>query len=595
MCGVFVVFSKQGHPLPEEKCKKASFELYNRGPDFFQHSFLRKKTLYISNTVLSITGDHLKKKTISQSINKNFFISYNGEIYNYLDLCKEYLPMMKLTEKITDTTVLVNLHEKINISLIPKLLNGMFAYVVYDKKADNLSIVNDVQGEKNLYYFEDNEYFIVSSTIQPILSFNKNYSLNDDSIKNYFCSRHFMPLEDTCFKKINIFKNGIINNYSLRNNKSNSYVYDNPLNWISEKKYRHFSNMREEELINLFDYKLNQQAKIMVPKINFGCIVSGGIDSSLQAAILSQYKEPSQNLVINHGSKDSIMEHINKFNYFFKNNIIKIKLSKEKYINLSKKCYKIVSSPLQTHDLPGRLEISKYFKKNNCKVFFSADGCDELLGGQQLYYRIYNDKQYSFKLNQSPYSCLLKSNKIYPSIYYEKTLNTSWKNVLAKYQFINSNKEKNIQSSLFLDYFIQSIGVANRSNDLISCSNSVEPRNIFISKTILKFILNLPLKYKINFKEKDFNLRQKYILKKVFCKYFNSRLIFSKQGFSGFPNSLTKRKIFPLTKKIINNNSQKLYSNKNYYDVKNLNRDLNWKFINTENFLKYFFNYQVNK
>ena len=92
MCGIFLAFSKNGHHLPKERCKEASSELYNRGPDFFKYSFFRKNTLYISNTILSITGNPDNKNSINQSLNKNYFISYNGEIYNYLDLCKKYLP-----------------------------------------------------------------------------------------------------------------------------------------------------------------------------------------------------------------------------------------------------------------------------------------------------------------------------------------------------------------------------------------------------------------------------------------------------------------------------------------------------------------------
>ena len=56
MCGIFVVFSKKGSQLPKKKCLSASNELYNRGPDFFKYTFLRKNTLYISNNILSVTG-----------------------------------------------------------------------------------------------------------------------------------------------------------------------------------------------------------------------------------------------------------------------------------------------------------------------------------------------------------------------------------------------------------------------------------------------------------------------------------------------------------------------------------------------------------
>ena len=147
------------------------------------------------------------------------------------------MPDINSYRLLTDTTVLANLYEKINHNLIPKLINGMFVYVIYDKEKDNLIIVNDVQGEKNLYYYEDDENFIIASTIQAILAFNKTYELNTSTIKNYFFSRHFMSPEDTCFNNIKIFKSGTINNYSLNNQKLISNIYDNPLLWISEKKY----------------------------------------------------------------------------------------------------------------------------------------------------------------------------------------------------------------------------------------------------------------------------------------------------------------------------------------------------------------------
>tara|TARA_Y100000590_G_C15745157_1_gene1021726 strand:+ start:3401 stop:5200 length:1800 start_codon:yes stop_codon:yes gene_type:complete len=597
MCGIFIVFSKKGNELPKNKCLNASYELYNRGPDFFKYSFLRKNTLYVSNTILSVTGKPDKKKSVVSSNNKNFYMSFNGEIYNYKQLRTSYISNVKLSSDFSDSEVLINLYENFDNKKIPKLLNGMFAYVIFNKIQDNLIIVNDVQGEKNLYYFEDNEVFVISSTIQAILNFKKEFKLNIHPIKNYFKTRHFMPDEYTCFKDIRIFKNGSLINYSLSNKKHKNLIYDNPYEWISENSFQQFQRMKEEDLVSFFDYELNKQAKIMVPNIKYGCIISGGIDSSLQAAIMNQYKDSDQNLVINHGKKDQIMKHINKFDFYFKKNIFKIKFNKEKYIKLASKCYNIISSPLQTHDLPARLEISNFFRKKKCKVFFSADGCDELFGGQQIYYNIFK-KKFNYKLNISPYSSLLNLKNIFKyekSHQYKNYLENSWSKSLSKYDFIKSQKEKNIQSSLFLDYFIQSINVANRSNDLISCSNSVEPRNIFISKNILKIILNLPLKYKLNYNEKKPYLRQKFLLKKIFCKYFDKKLIFAKEGFSGFPNALrNKNDTYSLTKKVLKIDKNLLLRNiKLYYDNKNLNRDIEWKLINCEKFFNNFLNKEI--
>ena len=91
MCGVLVIYSKK-KKLNKNKCLTASKEIYNRGPDNFKFSLQRNNTLFVANTVLSITGNkNTLSKKISKSKNKNFEISFNGEIYNYKFLKKKYL------------------------------------------------------------------------------------------------------------------------------------------------------------------------------------------------------------------------------------------------------------------------------------------------------------------------------------------------------------------------------------------------------------------------------------------------------------------------------------------------------------------------
>lgn len=148
-------------------------------------------------------------------------------------------------------------------------------------------------------------------------------------------------------------------------------------------------------------------------------------------------------------------------------------------------------------------------------------------------------------------------------------------------------KSRNILSSLFLDYTMQSTSVANRSNDLVCCSNSVEPRNVFIQKKILMTAFNLNLKFKLNYKLKPI-YRQKYILKKLFERYLNKKLILKKQGFSGYPEEIiNKTKIKREFSKKVKNIRKK--SIKNYVDKKNFYRDLSWKIANEKMFLKKFF------
>ena len=82
---------------------------------------------------------------------------------------------------------------------------------------------------------------------------------------------------------------------------------------------------------------------------------------------------------------------------------------------------------------------------------------------------------------------------------------------------------------------------------------------------------------------------QKYLLKKLFAKYYNENLIFKKEGFSGFPESLSKKlkhKDLLFVKNLLYIKDNIFSKNSKYYDNKNYQRDINWKLINSGIFLK---------
>jgi len=218
MCGIFTVLSKKNQPLNPKKCFDALNELYNRGPDIAKYKFFLNKRLFISNSILSITGKPSKKSELFTSSSGNYSISFNGEIYNFKDLKEKFLKLNHIKSKeLTDTEILVRLHDVIKDSEIPKLLNGMFSYVVFDEKNNKMIISNDIQGEKNLYYYEDENFFIVSSIPKSIIKFIENVNLDINSLKSYFSTRHYMPLEKTCFENISLFKNGTFASYNIKN------------------------------------------------------------------------------------------------------------------------------------------------------------------------------------------------------------------------------------------------------------------------------------------------------------------------------------------------------------------------------------------
>ena len=71
---------------------------------------------------------------------------------------------------------------------------------------------------KKLFYFNNDNYLIISSTISSILVALGKKELNLDSINNYFATRHYLFFDDTCYKNIKILKPGNLVNFDLNSN-----------------------------------------------------------------------------------------------------------------------------------------------------------------------------------------------------------------------------------------------------------------------------------------------------------------------------------------------------------------------------------------
>lgn len=524
MCGILLIKSKK--TLNKNKCLRALSLLRSRGPDKGYYNFYENKKLFIGNRLLSITGKYKKDHTLYKSHNHS--ISFNGEIYNYKNIQKKN--KIKFIEE-NDTKFLITLIDKLGIKKALKKIDGMFAFISFDKIKRTINIATDAQGEKRLYIFENEEYLIVSTTIKPILYFIQKISIDLNVLKSYFFTRHLLFYKNTIYKDIKLIEPGSLINIDLKKEKKIKKFHTNPLNFISKKKYLFFKNMNYKKLVNYFDDLFKNQVKQMIPDRKFGCIVTGGVDSGLVFSYINDLVKPNYCAGIDHYKKDNAIKNLNLFENKFNQRIFKIKLNSKKYFNFFSQVYSYLLTPFLTHDYPSRYVISKFFQKKKCKVMFTGDGADELFGG----YEAYTNINWKTSSNSSPYSKFelgdnFKSDKNF------KAHNQLWKKAFKKYSFFMSKKEASIQASLFTDYYIQGISVSNTGTDLLSGMNSIEPRCIFIRKSVIQSVINLPIKYKINLKEKNEKFKTKPLLKSLFIKRYNKSMIVKKQGFSGFPD-----------------------------------------------------------
>ena len=569
MCGILLILSKKKE-LNKSLCLKAKKSIFNRGRDFEKYEILNSKRLFVYNSILSIQGKIEKKLKLYTSKNKKIKITYNGEIFNYSEILKKFFKNEKF---LNDTELYANIFQKKGKIKIIKKIEGMYASSFIDEKKKLISFLTDPQGERRLYYFQNSDYLIISSNFKSILIFLNikiKENLNFNTFKDYFHTRHFMMEDETIFKQIKVVKPGTLYSYNYKNFKMKMKYIDNPIDWISEKDYNKYEKCSSKEILKIADKKFKKIAKIITPKRNFSAVISGGIDSSLQAFLLKDSRYLKKFFSLDHYGKDNIISQ-NKlfFEKKLRKKIFVQKINEKNYSKILLKLYDDFKIPMLSHDMVGRFMISKLAKKFNSKVIFIADGADEIFCGYDHYKKNITNKF------RSMYSSFNTNNYKSKSL----LLDSRYNKIYQKYHFIKNKKERAIQSNAFNDYLSNSINTFNIMNDLIISNNSIETRNIFIQKEILKFGINLPLKYKLNFGQKE-NLKTKYILKKLFSNFFSEDLIKPKEGFSGFPNEIKKFQNISFLGKNLNNL---------IFPIKNKNvlrRDEEWKKINITLFNK---------
>ena len=579
MCGIFTVIPKKNKKINLSKCISSLNKLKRRGPDWSFHKVINN--VFFGQTVLSMTGN--EKKNISNHISRsqNFFLNYNGEIYNYKSLKKEFTKDI-FSNNLSDTNILINLFDIKKYTEINKLLDGMYAYVVSDKKRKKIYISRDPQGEKSLFKFENRENIIISSEIEPILNYTNYKDIDTDVLSTYFNSRHFIQFEKTIYKDIKIIEPGDLIEIDLNKLTTRKINNLSIRSYVSEKQFTRNLNRSEDDLLDELDHLIKKNLLEMIPeKRSFASVVSGGIDSSLVSAYLDEISDPKKFFSINHVNKDYISNKIYKFNKYFSKKITSIRVHEKKYLENLEISTKICSGPINSHDFVGKLILAEETKKNNCKAIFGGDGADELFGGYETY--IQNIK--NSKKNYSNYTKILNhdffdKNKEFK--YFENKLKNNWYKSLESYDFVKNNVEKNRLAMMLIDSSVQLPSVGLRGSDLMSMYYSVESRSLFLRKEIVKFSLNLPLKYKIDFSNKK-KVLTKVLLKKLFVKKFEKKLLFRKQGFSGFPNEVGKYLGLYKNFKI-----HKYFSRLHYKSIKDISSTFKWKIFNTEFFIRFY-------
>jgi asparagine synthase (glutamine-hydrolysing) len=283
MCGICGFVSKKG--ITKQELKSMNDTMYHRGPNDSGEEIFDISggyTVGLAQRRLSILDLSELGHQPMHSADDRVIISYNGEIYNFLEL-REQLSDYPFKSH-CDTEVILAAYLKWGIKCIEKF-DGMFAMSLFDKKTDELYLVRDRIGKKPLYYWYENQNVVFASELKPILEYpNFPKNINKDVIKRYMYQQ---CINEPYSIFENVYKVEAGQVVRISKGKLDKWKYWDIAKVYNAKKQEKVGSY-EEAKAELKDILRESVKRRMIADVPLGTFLSGGYDSSLVTAIAQE-------------------------------------------------------------------------------------------------------------------------------------------------------------------------------------------------------------------------------------------------------------------------------------------------------------------
>lgn len=500
-----------------------------RGKD--EHGEYLRKNVGFSHARLSIRDlSNGRQPMIRYKDGNEFAIVFNGEIYNTDELTPQLINKGFYPETTCDTEVILLLYMAYGEDFI-SMLNGIFAFAIFDGANNKLLLVRDRVGVKPLFYTIQNDLLVFGSEIKALFAHpDIKPRVNVDSFREIFGIGPARTPGCGVFAGINEMKPGHYAIYDAKGLHIHKY-------WDIEAK-EHTDNYKKtvETVSYLVKDAIKRQMVSDVPVCSF---LSGGIDSSIVTAVAcGTFSDPKE---FNTFSFDFVGNE-----QYFQSNRFQPERD-NKYVNIMLEAYKTNHTYLQcgeedladllyeatyAKDLPGMADIDAslmYFceivSKSN-KVVLTGECADEIFGGYPWFYRpeLVSYDGFPWSRNLDVRKSLLKDdftktldleNYVYDT--YRASVN---KTPLVCGEDSRAQRHRQI-AYLNLKWFMQTL--LDRM-DRTSMHYGLEARVPFADHRIIEYVFNIPWEMKYQ------NGVEKSLLRDAFKGELPNEVLFRKKS-----------------------------------------------------------------
>ena len=545
MCGIIGMLCPNAR-IETSLVQSMRDEMQHRGPDASGLWVSSDQTISFGHRRLSIIDLSIKATQPMVNEDESIVITYNGEIYNHAEIRDELINLgVKnwLTDH-SDTEVVLKAYEYWGIECVNKF-RGMFAIGINDQTLKKIFLIRDRIGIKPIYYSSYNNKFAFASEIKALLVDKDIERKVDEESFFHYLSFLTVPAPKTLFK--NIFK--VSPGSYLEVDFSGNYKEVRYWDLLSRNENLSKDKLPSEILSQLEEAVMYRK----VSDVPQGVFLSGGIDSSVNAALFSRdLSEPIKTFSIGFdGSYDTYSNELEFAKLAAKNvdaNYHEAILSENDLLSFIPKLVWLQDEPIGDPVCMPVYYVSKLAKDNGVTVCQVGEGADELFFGYSQWHTVLKlellNKLIPFnfirkigltllrilnKEDSSPFEWLSRSSKGLPVFWggaeafthnekikilspklKKKYMNhSSWdaiSHIWEKFQDDSPDKSKKAWMT-YLDLSFRLPELLLMRVDKMSMGVSLEARVPFLDHKFVEFIFGLPARIRAKFN------RPKYLLK----------------------------------------------------------------------------------
>ena len=387
MCAIMGILEK-ARPVEQAILKSMQKNLQHRGPD---DTGLQTFKMPYTNGLYNYGGvafDRLSIRDLSQaghqpmaSANKQVILAMNGEIYNSEELRPQLLEKGVKFNGSSDSEVLLQLYLHYGIEKSLQMVDGAFALCIVDLEKQILYLSRDRFGEKPIYYYRKEDYFLFASEYKAFYCYPQfKAELSEDAVSEYFLFRYPVG-ENTFLKDVYLVKPGTY--IEISESEVSEYAY-----WTLPEPSNNGLSF-EENKQKLKELLSKSVARRLISDRPVGIQLSGGVDSSYVAAIMREQTDreiKSFSITVD----DKVLseeENIDIVNKKMKLIPHKLKLDASVFLENWAKAIWYYEAPLQHEGNVPILQLDSEAVKE-VSVLMCGDGADECMGGYSRFPRI---------------------------------------------------------------------------------------------------------------------------------------------------------------------------------------------------------------